>query len=63
MTPAGELGGAATAEDILLPEARARDTGLLDAQGQPIYRLPGPDRLPPALTTPRCRASEPAPKG
>ena len=37
-----DYGPAATAEEIILPENRARFTGLLDAQGNRIFRSPEP---------------------
>ncbi len=37
-----EEGAAATAEVIIFPEDEARDTGLLDAQGNPLYRYRDP---------------------
>jgi hypothetical protein len=36
------LGPAATAQDILLPEDRSCFTGLLDERGNRIYRYPDP---------------------
>ena len=40
--PDGQYGAAVTAEYILVPEEIGRYSGLLDAQGNPLYHFPEP---------------------